>query len=80
MNNIGFDGTGEHSGMNNYYRSKSLNEKQEYKFPTDFVESEVAVERVKAFLHSLKRPLLKRVLNRLLRGFSIKYRLKLNGK
>lgn len=77
VNNIGFDGTGENSDVNNYYTSKALNEKQEYKFPTNLVESEIAVERVKVFYHSLKKPLLRRVLNRLMRGLSSKLRLKL---
>ncbi|RZK80343.1 MAG: glycosyltransferase [Pedobacter sp.] len=60
VNNIGHDGSGIHSGINDIY-NVIINPKQITNFPTTVVENETAYEAVKTFLSGRKGSLWQRI-------------------
>lgn len=68
VQNIGHDGSGVHSGKTDYY-SSGLNYKKEFLFEDKFVENQIAVQRIKKFYRSIKKPLYVRGINKILELF-----------
>lgn len=65
---LGFDGSGVHCGEEgNVYNPPTLNTKFPITYPNEIALSELALERICAFERSLKKPLLVRVKNKLIR-------------
>lgn len=60
VNNIGHDGSGVHSGINNIY-NVAINPKPITQFPTVIEEDKTAYEMIKAFLASRKGSIIKRI-------------------
>ena len=60
VNNIGHDGSGVHSGINNIY-NVAINPKPITQFPTIIEEDKTAYEMIKAFLVSRKGSIIKRI-------------------
>lgn len=60
VNNIGHDGTGIHSGINDIY-NVIINPKPIQQFPTDIKENKVAYETIKSFLSTRKGSLWERI-------------------
>lgn len=61
VNNIGHDGSGVHSGINNIY-NVAINPKPITQFPTVIEEDKTAYEMIKAFLASRKGSIIKRII------------------
>lgn len=62
---IGFDGSGVHCGEEgSIYNAKTINTKFPVAFPGEIVESRLALDRIKAFELSLKKPLYIRAMNK----------------
>jgi hypothetical protein len=65
--NIGFDGSGVHSGKFGNNRIQPLRQTPIKDFGQEIVESGLAVERIKTYYRSQKRPLYIRMINKLYR-------------
>ncbi|OBV29204.1 hypothetical protein BKN38_04370 [Helicobacter sp. CLO-3] len=62
---IGFDGSGVHCGEEgDIYNTKKINVKFPIDFPSEIAESKLALDRIRAFELSLKKPLHIRVINK----------------
>ena len=69
VKNIGHDGSGVHCGDNDIYEDNELCLNKSIKFTNDIQENIVALERIKNFYKSQKKPLFIRVINKLSRMF-----------
>lgn len=66
VENIGHDGTGVHCGINEAFKTE-LNHKKDIVFEKKMEENSLAVERIKEFYMSQKKPLMKRLINKVSR-------------
>ncbi len=64
VENIGLDGSGTHCGTDNSF-SKPDHIDNKITFEKEITENSVAVERIKAFYKSQKKPLLRRIINKI---------------
>ena len=60
VNNIGHDGTGVHSGMNDIY-NVIINPKPIKEFPTSIIENKAAYSAIKMFLQNRKGSMVSRI-------------------
>ncbi|PKF63061.1 sugar transferase [Psychromonas sp. psych-6C06] len=66
VDNIGLDGSGVHCGKSESY-SLPLNKTNDFHFPVEIEENELAVTLIKSFYRGLKKPFIIRVINKLSR-------------
>ena len=67
VENIGHDGSGVHCGENYSFNNSSLSMKRQINFNIKIEENSLAVERIKQFYKSQKKPLFVRAINKLAR-------------
>ena len=67
--NIGHDGSGVHCGDNDAYKHNELCLNKSFKFINDTQENIIALERIKSFYKSQKKPFFARAINKLSRMF-----------
>ena len=67
MENIGHDGSGVHCGISDVYKTV-INSKRDVVFEEVEEENLIAVERIKEFYKSQKKPFAKRLVNKISRA------------
>lgn len=67
---IGFDGSGVHCGNDDIYNAKAINEKFPISFPLEIEENKIALSRIQGFHKNLKKPLISRIKNKILKLYN----------
>lgn len=67
---IGFDGSGVHCGNEDIYNAKAINEKFPISFPLEIEENKIALSRIQEFHKNLKKPLISRIKNKILKLYN----------